>query len=69
MIKTDQPTPKLRKQTHTSAPTVGDSTLVDDTVALVDDPTALVGGQTTIHSNMPLIARTIKPKSNIRKHY
>lgn len=35
----------IKKQAQTVLPTVGDATLVDDTVALVDDSVALVGGQ------------------------
>lgn len=64
-----QPRPILRikKQALTTPPFIGDSTLVDDTVALVDDATALSGGQVTLHTGLRSNVRPVRTYTNIKK--
>lgn len=62
------PSSRLDQQTHTDTSIVSDSTLVDDLIALVDDSAALVGSQTTIHPDMILNMKNIKPISKLRKN-
>lgn len=65
-MRITQPRPAMKRQELTSTPTVGDSTLVDDTVALVDSTTALVGGQTTIWSGIKVTIKRVVPSSSIK---
>lgn len=62
-----KPVAVIRKQTLTTPPFTGDSTLVDDTVALVDDPVALSGGPTTIIPRIPSNARVHRTYTKVKK--
>lgn len=63
----DIPITDIKHQSQTITPVTGDSTLVDDLVALVDDPTALAGGPTTITAVQRKAIDNKTPRVHIKK--
>lgn len=64
-MSTDIPVSTIDEQALTTPPFTGDSTLVDDLVALVDDPSALVGGPVTIVEGIQSKVELNTPSSKI----